>query len=83
MQGINTICLGRVEGRDTLFRGFGIPDSTELELRAELAPAYNARPTNPRVRASDLGDHHVTPDAIPGPMFDRVRRPARTALETR
>ncbi|MBK9034639.1 MAG: DUF4157 domain-containing protein [Myxococcales bacterium] len=83
MQGINTICLGRTEGADTQFRGFGIPDSTAHEIRVELAAAYNARPKDRDERDGASIDDKVMPDEIPGPLLDRVRRPARAALETR
>jgi hypothetical protein len=69
-------------GGEVRFRGFGVADANEQAIRQELADQFNEPPTSPRVDA-DLAKATVTADEIPGPLLDRVRRPARSAVESR
>lgn len=81
-QGENTVCLGQ-RGGEPWFRGFGIEDTNEQAVREELAAQFN-QPVDPDDGIEDsLARALATPESIPGPLLDRVRRPSRSAVETR
>ncbi len=80
-QGENTLCMGHFGG-EVRFRGFGVPDANEQTIRQELADQFNMdsaylKPEDPRQTFK------TTPDTLPGPLLDRVRRSARSAVEPR
>jgi hypothetical protein len=81
-QGESTVCMGHFGG-EVRFRGFGIEDANEQDIRQALADAFNDEPDPDADIDPAVARVTVTPDKIPGPLLDRVRRPARSAVETR
>lgn len=80
-QGENTVCMGHFGG-EVRFRGFGVADANEQTIRQELADQFNEDSTSLKLD-HPLQREKTTADKIPGPLLDRVRRPARSAVESR
>ncbi len=80
-QGENTVCMGHFGG-EVRFRGFGVADANEQTIRQELADQFNEDSTSLKPD-HPLQQEKTAADKIPGPLLDRVRRPARSAVESR